>query len=348
VLKDFILKIFEERRSDQKARSAIYERYSNPLVTSAISLLNRCHEILCQEHRPVYLRGAGINSSPSQGGEFRSYKKLSTVYRLATVLGWIRACRREFSYLRVAEPGDAISVDEAINDFENALADGNWVEQERVVRLCELWHLCTSEKLQGDQRIEALGVQVDNLIWDHLGLANLDDVSLLNEESQRALCRTIADCLSSHLRTNVVGDASMDRSWPDAFSIIGMREAWLYRDWQSAIGDVMIQPSQSDTRKFDVMGYGDFEQILSVGSEKQKLVLARLLAIFDNLDFSIEDRFDARPRQLRSIAKANAKLILAFHGIKGKQSIVSVRDIERANTIIRMSTNQSSFALEVP
>ena len=293
VLKDFAFKSLEDRRMEKKASSAIYERYSNPLVTSAISLQNRFYEILYQPHRPVYLKGEGINSNTSPGGSFRAYKKLSTMYRLAAVLGWIRACRREFSYLRVADPGNTAAVAEAIDEFEDALANGQWVEQERVSRLCELWRLCGRVKLRDTGTLEQLGVQIDNLVWDHLENPRVEDVSLLNEESRKTLCRAVADCLSKHPNTNAVSELSIDRSWPDAISIIGMREAWVYRDWQAAIGDIMIQSTSGDSRKFEVVGFGDFEEMHSGGNEKQKLALARLLAIFDDVNFSIEDRFDA-------------------------------------------------------
>jgi hypothetical protein len=45
-LKDYLFKWLEERRSDGRTQSAIYERYSHPLVTAAGSLLNRLYEIL--------------------------------------------------------------------------------------------------------------------------------------------------------------------------------------------------------------------------------------------------------------------------------------------------------------
>ncbi len=196
-------------------------------------------------------KGAG------QGGAYRSYKKLSTIYRLAVVLGWIRACRREFSYLRVADLGDAEGVQKAINDFENALADGSWVEWERVTRLCDIWFLCKPEELLNSPNAEALATHVDNLIWDHLEKSQVEDISLLNEDGRRSLCRVVADCISLTLRTNTVSNDSMERSWPDAFAVLGMREAWIYRDWQSAIGDVMIQTIDSDAHKFEVIGFAE-------------------------------------------------------------------------------------------
>lgn len=267
-LKDYLFKWLEERRFERRKQSAIYERYSHPLVTSAVSLLNRLHEILYQQHRPVYLLGKGISSGSNPGGAYRAYKKLSTVYRLAALLGWIRACRREFSYLRVADPGNAEGVHKAIEDFENSLADGSWVEWERITRLCDLWLLCRPGALEKTPGTSDVAIQVDNLIWDHLEKAQVEDISLLNESARRALCRAVADCLSSHLRTNAVADASMERSWPDAFAILGMCEAWIYRDWQSAIGDMMIQATESDERRFEVIGFGDFEHlVLTIGAQ---------------------------------------------------------------------------------
>jgi hypothetical protein len=337
-LKDYLFKLLEERRLDRRTQSAIYERYSHPLVTSAVSLLNRLHEILYQQHRPVYLLGGGFQIASSPGGEYRSYKKLSTVYRLAAVLGWIRACRREFSYLRVADPGNAKGVHKAIDDFENSLADGSWVEWERITRLCDLWLLCKHDALERTPDARALATQVDNLIWGYLEKTQVEDVSFLDESARRALCRTVADCLSSHLRTNQVGDASLERSLPDAFSILAMREAWIYRDWQSAIGDIMIQPTEADDRRFEVIGFGDFENLVLTSSDRQRLSLKRLLDVFDNLDLSIEDRFDARPTQLRSVARAAADLILAINEIQGQRSIVSEDSRARAREVLRMKT----------
>jgi hypothetical protein len=338
-LKDYLFKWLEERRLERKAQGAIYERYSHPLVTSAVSLLHRLYEILYQPHRPVYLLGQGLSSGSSPGGVYRAYKKLSTVYRLAAVLGWIRACRREFSYLRVADPGDALNIHKAIEDFENSLADGKWVEWERIVRLSDLWLFCKPDGLKKTPDAVDVATQVDNLIWDCLEEAQAEDVSLLNETERRRLCRSVADCLSSHLRTSQVGDASMERSWPDAFAILGMREAWIYRDWQSAIGDMMVQPTDADDRRFEVIGFGDFEQIVLVSNTRQCLSLKRLFEVFDDLNLGINDRFDARPTQLRTVAKATAELIVAIDDIQGQQSIVSEHSRIIARKIIKMGQN---------
>jgi len=334
VLKDYIFKLLEERRSQARAQSAIYDRYSHPLVNSAISLLYRLHEILCEQHRPVYLLGKGLSNASNPGGIYRHYKKLSIVYRLAAMLGWIRACRREFSYLRVAEVGKAEEVHNAIDTFEKALSDGSWVEWERLTRLCELWRLCKPSGLEKTKTNEDLATQVDNLIWNHLEREQIDDVSQLTPTAQRALCRSAADHICSHLRTNTVAEESMERLWPEAFAILGMQEAWIYRDWQSAIGDMMIRSTDSDDRRFEVIGYGEFEELAQKTTDPHYVSIERLLRLFDDLDLSIEDRFDARSTQLRSVATATAKLVLAIDTIQADKSIVSKSSKEIANKVI--------------
>ena len=340
VFKDYIFKLLEERRSKERTQSAIYERYSHPLVTSAMSLLTRLHEILYQRHRSIYLLGKGISSGSNPGSAYLSYKKLSVLYRLAAILGWIRACRREFSYLRVADIGKAKGVYDAIDDFENSLADGSWVEWERLMRLCDLWLLCSPGTLVKTSDTKALATHVDNLIIAELEKEKVEDLSLVDESARRTLCRKLCNCLSSHLRTNEISDASLDRSWPDAFAILSMREAWIYRDWQSAIGDMMIRPAEGEERRFEVIGFGDFEHLVSESCDKQPASLTRLFDLFDDLNLEIEDRFDARPTQLRSVARATAQLILAIDKIQGRRSIVSRHFKELANEVLQRSASR--------
>jgi len=334
-LKDFIFKVLAEHRAERRAKLAVYERYSQPLAASAISLLNRLHEILLQDYRPVFLKGVGIPLGVGPGPEFRAYKKLSTLYRLASLLGWIRACRREFSYLRVAERKENEPIDSAISAFESALADGSWVERERVRRLCGIWDLCGPEHLENARQIlEAIGVKVDNAIYDRLEQARVQDLNALSEGDRKALCAAIADLLADSLRMDRVTAQAVDRTWAEAFSAIAMHEAWVYRDWQSAIGDMMLRPEEGEARKFEVLGYGEFEQMYLSGDHMQKEWIRRLSEVFDGVNLSIEDRFDARPRQLRTLARANAQLVVALRHAQGSRTIVADSTLDIARTIL--------------
>ena len=335
-VKDYFFKVLEERRSNRREQSAIYERYSHPLVIAADHLQVRLHEILCQKHRSVYLLGKGLSLTPETGNDYRAYKKLSTVYRLAAVLGWIRACRREFSYLRVADPGRAKSVHKAINDFERALADGSWVEKERILRLCKLWHLSDADGINKSPNEEGLATHVDNLIWEKIDRRRLEHSPPLDEIARQELCREIADYISSNLDTDPVGKGLMEHTWESAFEILSIRETWIYRDWQSAIGDMMIQTVESDSRKYEVIGFGDFEELVETKGPKQLRALVRLSQIFDDIDLGVDQRFDARPSQLLAVAKANASLILAIDQIQGRRSIVSEDSKKWARQILQI------------
>jgi len=195
--------------------------------------------------------------------------------------------------------------------------------------------------LSDDAFVEQLGVKVNNILWTILEESHFakEDASELTDEIRQRLCRGTADCVTTSLHTNSISDATIGRTWQDAFSIITMREAWIYRDWQSAIGDVMIRKSELGIRNFEVIGYGDFEHFNSVESGPEGLALRRLLAILDGLDLSIQDRFDSRPRQLREVAKATAKLVLAIHKTQGKRSIVQKHTLNLAEEILSKIDN---------
>jgi hypothetical protein len=336
ILKDLILKVLEERRTEKRMESAVYERYSIPLAASAISLMHRLHEILLTEGRPVFLISADILKGTGQGPAFWSYKKVSTLFRLASVAGWIRACRREFAHLRLAAEKENELIGIAIEVFERALADGTWIEAERVRRLCDIWHISSFLNAPGQRAVslDALGIRVDNVIYKETEGAPNQDLSLLENNEKEKLCTIIANLLTEGLKTNPVDRLVISKTWPDAFSVVAMREAWIYRDWQAAIGDMMLRPTVGEPRKFEVIGYGEFEHMYEEGTHEQRRWVSRLSEIFDGVDLSIEDRFDARPRQLRAILRATAELVLALNRAQGVKTIVSNASIATANGVL--------------
>ena len=66
---------------------------------------------------------------------FNEYKRISTCYRIAAILGWIRAIRLEQSYLFYGDQPAVDALRRAVVDFESALADSPWVEIEVVKNL---------------------------------------------------------------------------------------------------------------------------------------------------------------------------------------------------------------------
>ncbi len=82
----------DRKESEGKQHHDLVRLYSDPLKDAATSLRHRLKEIVEQKQAPYLLADA-------PGIPFLDYKRISTLYRIAAVLGWIRAIRRERSYL---------------------------------------------------------------------------------------------------------------------------------------------------------------------------------------------------------------------------------------------------------
>jgi hypothetical protein len=335
ILKDLIFKWAEEYRAVRRAESAIYDRYSKPLTASASSLIVRLNELLFHGPRSDYLKPAGILKGP--GSTFRTYKKISTAYRLATLIAWMRACRREFSHVRVAGAEQDRKVLAAINELENALADGSEVERTRIAQLSELWKF---RKTEDESDVSELGIIVDNAIWEGIRSAGVEDASEIKESDRKEFCRRLANVISEHLSVGRVPDRDLDETWIRAFRIVSIRETWIYKDWLDAIGDAMLKRIEAEDRKFEVIGYSDFEEVIKGDDGIQKQWFCRVLDVFDDVDFSTDDGFDARRIQIRSIAVAASRLLLALDEIQGSRSIVG----ERVKTLAQKVINKFAAA----
>jgi hypothetical protein len=104
---------------------------------------------------------------------------------------------------------------------------------------------------------------------------------------------------------------------------IGVRESWIYRDWQDAIGELMLVETQNSTRRFNVIDFGTFETKSSVqshvsdmGKASLEVWIPRLQGVFDDLDMS--DRTDARTYQLKSVLRMLEELKEAVSAAIGK------------------------------
>ena len=328
ILKDLIFKLWEERRSQKIALEAVFTRYAHPLATAATNLMWRLNEAFNRSGRGRFLRLNGIPIPRNRYSTFGTYKKISTLYRLAVLLGWIRACRREFSYLRLANDAASRPISDAIAAIEIALADGPQVEIERLQQLCELWRVPRST----DQQIEsALAVELESTIGDYLEASGAADLNELDGVARDQLCVRAAQAICEGLSVNCVSPPVLTQTSAQAFEIIAVREAWLYRDWQSAIGDLMVREVANRERRFDVIGFSEFEAMCISGTEQEKNWLSRLSAIFDEIDLSVQHRYDHRPKQLKALLRATAILVQALATSRESSQLFSEKTMEVAN-----------------
>ncbi|MHC4268432.1 MAG: hypothetical protein ACYSTS_08200 [Planctomycetota bacterium] len=322
-LRDLLFKLLQEYREERKSAIEIFRKYADPLTSSATSLLWRFHEIFYHKERSVYLKEPRT--------EFENYKKISTTYRLASILGWIRAYRRELSFLQAKNKKQLITIEESINSIERALADGPHIEQKRLEGLIVLWKL--NAQLSNCSR-PRLAIIINNIIKPFLHDAKVELASKLPSQQQYQLCNQIAEILCDELKMNHLSDQVINETKARAIQELSIKESWLYRDWQEGIGDLMIMEIDHSSRKFAVVGFKEFENFLLSGTDEQKRWIDRLNNIFINLDVSGADIYDARVQQLRNTMVAIAKLVKALAKVKTRQHIVSKETISIADNIL--------------
>ena len=331
ILKDLLFKLWEERRTRRTTLDAVYARYADPLASAAVSLMWRLNEALNEPGRGRWLLLKGVPIPGNRFSTFGAYKKVSTLYRLAVLLGWLRACRREFSYLKLADEGANRPIDSAISAIEKALADGPQVELERFQQLCALWLIQVTGI--NTQQTSLVSVDLEAAIASYLEASDKDELTSLDDRSRRELCQQAAQRLCSSLNVNPISSTVVDQTWGQAFEIIAVREAWIYRDWQAAIGDLMIRDVEHGDRRFDVIGFSEFESVCLNGTDDQKKWVSRLSAIFDEIDVSVRHRFDHRPKQLGAILRATALLVESLSESGGAAKQISGEALKVANLI---------------
>ncbi|WPZ34524.1 hypothetical protein T8K17_25285 [Thalassobaculum sp. OXR-137] len=288
-----------QEKADEHARQRhdLVKLYADPLRESVISLRNRLSEIT-NTAQGRYLRA---DAPPSP---FTEYKRISTIYRLAVVLGWVQAFRRERSYLDPATTASADEAGKVIGGIEVALADGQHVEQQRLEELASLWKV--APHLLSDSACTAsLATEIDAARREFLREKDRLSPSDLEPADQFGLALRCANLIGNITKSDIP-EGLVRATTEEATVYLGIKEAYIYRDWQCAIGDMMISTSGIGGRRFDVMGYRDFEErylaaAAQDGDTPDKRWFGRLDAIFHDLDMQKSGIFDARREQVRKL-----------------------------------------------
>lgn len=122
----------------------------------------------------------------------------------------------------------------------------------------------------------------------------------------------------------------IDATREEAVAALTTREAWIYRDWQAAIGDWMLIKDADGVRRFDVRSYRSFVAAEMEPDADDKEWLTRLQEVTDDLDVQSDPLQDARIEQLRQVYSAVATLILQFHDAEPELSAVGETTIKSA------------------
>jgi hypothetical protein len=326
VLRDFVAKWWSDRRDENRSADDVYRRYAEPLAISATSLMWRLTEMFGRDGRASFL----VAREPRT--EFEEYKLRSTYYRLAALLGWLRALRRELSFLRLASKRRIDVIEDAIDNLERSLADGHHVEIQRLAGLLQIWTLpaVNDEKLS-----RRLAVDLENCVKRTLQSAPVASPLDLSADRQVTLCRDCAGLICANARFAPVAEDILVETRSRAIRQIAIREAWLYRDWQAAIGDLVLRESTAGNRRFEVLGFGDFEAFMLGPTPAQYRLLCRVGALFQGVNLDQEDSFDARPETLRSLLRATATLVQGIGRVPVSAPLLSTASIAAADRILQ-------------
>jgi len=308
-----IIKELFEKNKEKKVKYDTFKKYAIPIIFSSEQLAWRLKEIL--EFKGAYL----LPNAPLNG--FFRYKFDSTVYRLNALLGWLQAAQKEQSYIEGTKVKHNEKIKLSIQNFQCKLADGSHVEVSILDDLSNLF-LLNLNNLEDDERAK-IGVELENLIFEYIPDNIKKAVDNLSIEKQLEMLQKILDFICIKTNQSKIKKEIIEEKRATAINEIAREFCWIYRDWQSAIGDQMIIEILDANRRFDVIGFSKFQEIHS-----NNIWLEKSDSLFSDLDVSINDRFDSRVQQLKQVFDATINLISTFKDIIHKQESISDASFE--------------------
>lgn len=300
IVKDLVIRRSNDRRAKTNAQREVFRNYAAPLIASCEALLWRLGEIFL-EGRHQFLKTATLPLV------YNEYKRQSTLYRISGVLGWIRAMHLELSALPRGESQFLSPISDAIDNVRHVLADGPTVELHRLRQVCTVWgfDLRTLTGNHEGQLATRFEIELYNIAGDELK----HDSNLMKQlpfDEKLRICRTLADFLSGELRIAKIDGPVIAETVNRAIQALSFREALIYRDWQDAIGDAVLLRDEDSARRYKLLGYQQFVEVLNNGT----LWMDVFRGSIDDIDFDAVDRNDSRVAQLRALAAGVATILL--------------------------------------
>jgi hypothetical protein len=305
-------KYFDNKKGRQEKYDAV-KKYANPIIFASEQLAWRLKEILS-------FNGAYLLANAPQNGFFK-YKFESTVYRLCAVLGWIQAAKKEQSYIDGIKIKQHKKVQSAIAEFHKKLADGSHVEVSILNDLAKLFNLNLGTMTDNDRSL--LGVELEKIVFKYIPDSVKKSVTTIEESRQVQMLQEILDYTCSDRKQSKIKAEIVVANRVVAINEICREYCWIYRDWQSAIGDEMIEKIQGANRRFDVIGFAEFQT-----KHDQNEWLKKVDNLFSDLNVSVDDRFDSRVKQLKELFQVLVELIESLQILVKKQETISQTSLD--------------------
>lgn len=321
-VKEMFIQIWSEKRAKLNSQHDIFRNYAAPLTASSEKLIWRFQEIFI-ENRHQFLK---IASRPLV---YNEYKRKSTLYRTASLLGWIRAVQLELSALPRGASGFLTPISDAMDEIQRALADGPHVEVHRLEQLCAVWRL-DADVIPGERRknlATRFEIKLYELAGDELKHDSEHLKNLAADEKER-LCQSLAYFLCEALGRAKLDEGVIRETVNQAVSAMSYREALIYRDWQDAIGDAMLENDPDSVRRFKIIGYDKFERIL----KGDALWIEVFRESINDIDFESINPNDFRAKQLKDLSLGVSKLLISLSHTEEKD-LINASALEVANKL---------------
>lgn len=300
IVKDYLIPIWLERRKNQVEKQNAFRNYRLPLINSATSFKQRLDELF-RTRSHILWKDAPEN-------DFYNYKIISTNYRLCSLLGWIYAFRLEESYLKVPSKKLHGAITTQLEAFRGSLADGQKVEMDVAKRMLSAFGIDSSDLQEGN--LEKFSVEIDRLVQRAITPNKCHVVSECSVEEQQKFLEGLSE-LTSQLLTKKISVEDLRAA--NVIELSSIRLGLIYRDWQQAIGDLMVKRNEKGSgRGYDIISYLEFEDIVYGDESSKQKWLTRSMRLFQDLDVSKDNNSDNRVEQLRRVKDALEKLIDAL------------------------------------
>lgn len=312
LVKEVVIRIFFEKRESQKEANRIYKAYADPIEIAAKNLFWRLNEIVIDSGRTDFFMNM------PNATKFEKYKFESTLYRIAALLGWLRAHQREIARFSLGSEVHTKNINKAIDAFSTALSDGSHIEIQRMENLADLWSVELPSNIDEQK---SLAASIDGILQRHLHMAGALSASGLPDEKKSELLIDVANCISKTTSEEPPITSIIEETKSRAIQYLSVKEAWLYRDFQSAIGDIMIFETDWGIRRFDVIGFRDFEKFLDSKDPFDKNWHQRLSSLIDGLDTSKMKKYDARIQMLEDTLISVVALLISINDPRNDRQI---------------------------
>jgi hypothetical protein len=102
----------------------------------------------------------------------------------------------------------------------------------------------------------------------------------------------------------------------------------------------MIRESSVGDRRFDIVGFGDFESMLLGPTDAQFRSLDRIANLFDHVEVDVVNPFDARPATLKKIYLATAELVTSIAGVASGAALIDQSTLKAAYAVVQQGKHE--------